>query len=33
MVKTVDDLARLVVKAAEDKKAENLKALDIGKFP
>ncbi|MED4585644.1 ribosome silencing factor [Brevibacillus choshinensis] len=29
MVKTVEDLARLVVKAAEDKKAENLMVLDI----
>ncbi|MGG1658795.1 ribosome silencing factor [Brevibacillus sp. NRS-1366] len=32
MVKTVEDLARLVVKAAEDKKAENLRALDIKKL-
>lgn len=29
MVKTVEDLARLVVKAAEDKKAENVLVLDI----
>lgn len=29
MVKTVEELARLVVKAAEDKKAENLIVLDI----
>lgn len=32
MVKTVEDLAQLVVKAAEDKKAENLKVLDIKKL-
>ncbi|KMZ41657.1 MULTISPECIES: ribosome silencing factor [Bacillales] len=32
MVKTVEDLAQLVVKAAEDKKAENLKVLDIRKL-
>ncbi len=31
MVKTVEDLARLVVKAAEEKKAENLIVLDISK--
>jgi ribosome-associated protein len=29
MVKTVEDLARLVIKAAEEKKAENLLVLDI----
>lgn len=29
MVKTVEDLARLVAKAAEDKKAENLIIMDI----
>ncbi|TKI56285.1 ribosome silencing factor [Brevibacillus antibioticus] len=32
MVKTVEDLAQLVVKAVEDKKAENLKVLDIRKL-
>ncbi|MFC8688417.1 ribosome silencing factor [Brevibacillus porteri] len=32
MVKTVEDLAQLVVKAIEDKKAENLKVLDIKKL-
>ncbi|MCE0452091.1 ribosome silencing factor [Brevibacillus sp. AF8] len=32
MVKTVEDLAQLIVKAAEDKKAENLKVLDIKKL-
>ncbi|WP_432776703.1 ribosome silencing factor [Brevibacillus gelatini] len=32
MVKTVEELARLVVKAAEEKKAENLKVLDISKL-
>ncbi|MFI8713604.1 ribosome silencing factor [Brevibacillus brevis] len=32
MVKTVEDLAQLVVKAVEDKKAENLKVLDIKKL-
>ncbi|MFY0546253.1 ribosome silencing factor [Brevibacillus sp. H7] len=31
MVKTVEDLARLVAKAAEDKKAENLVIMDISK--
>ncbi|HZG79706.1 MAG TPA: ribosome silencing factor [Brevibacillus sp.] len=29
MVRTVEDLARLVIKAAEDKKAEKLTVLDI----
>lgn len=29
MVRTVDDLARLVIKAAEDKKAEQITVLDI----
>jgi len=32
MVKTVDELARLVAKAAEDKKAQNLIILDISKM-
>ncbi|WP_312117063.1 ribosome silencing factor [Brevibacillus reuszeri] len=32
MVNTVDDLARLVVTAATDKKAENFKVLDIQKL-
>ncbi|MFG0213682.1 ribosome silencing factor [Brevibacillus porteri] len=32
MVTTVEDLAQLVVKAVEDKKAENLKVLDIKKL-